>query len=188
MLARLSSLRRLLLLAACAAAMPGYTPPPFKEKSKDAQRWRAAMWVDGQYQMADQEKPMDCKRTTGSMMVVIERLKYAAGRPAPRSWPGAQRWPPALPRPSEMGPDREAVSARARQAGSLQRQLAAKGCKTLNIEAELARAPEPMDKKYSRAALLTAAGNSALFGPPPTKPRRPTYSRIYNRCVVAFGD
>src|SRR5665648_232933 len=81
MLARLSCCAALSLLAACAAAMPGYTPPPFKEKSKHAQAMKSGEMEDGQYEMADQEKLMDCKRTTGSMMLVINRLKYRGAEP-----------------------------------------------------------------------------------------------------------
>src|SRR5262245_51446668 len=79
MLARLCCLAILALLGACAAAMPGYTPPPFKQANKSSQPMKSGeMTPDGRYEMADEEKEMDCKRTTGAMSIVIERLKYRA--------------------------------------------------------------------------------------------------------------
>jgi hypothetical protein len=148
MFTRLSCCAAVLLLAACAAAIPGYTPPPFKEK-KHSTAMKSGEMTDGQYEMADQERQMDCKRTRGSMMITIERLKYrdqevptsgvavAASQIAPHT------------RHSSKGFDREAEYARDRaRLEAYNRHLAAKGCPTVDIEAELARPPEARGKKY----------------------------------------
>jgi hypothetical protein len=151
MLARLSCCAAILLLAACAAAVPGYVPPPFKEKSKHSLPMQSGtVTSDGKYEMADQEKEMDCKRTTGSMMVVIERLKYRASEVGTSQLAvTANKAIAPIRRSSEKGFDRDAEYLRDRaRLESYNRHLAAKGCPTVNIEAELARPPEPKDKKY----------------------------------------
>jgi hypothetical protein len=149
MLARLSCCAALLLLAACAAAIPGYTPPPFKE-SKSAQPMKSGeMTPDGRYEMADEEKAMDCKRTAGSMFIIIERLKYRVSEVGTSQLAlSASKTTPYL-RGSSKGFDRDAeyVRDRARLA-AYNRHLASKDCPTINIEAELAKPPEPIDKKY----------------------------------------
>ena len=139
------------MLAACAAAVPGYMPPPFKEKNKFAQPMKSGeVGSDGHYEMADQEKLMDCKRTTGSMMVVITRLKHrntevATSEVAKAANKAAKPFLGGSPK----GLDREAEYARDRaRLDAYNGHLAAKGCPTVDIEAELARPPEPMGKKY----------------------------------------
>ena len=55
------------------------------------------------------------------------------------------------PRARRLGPaaDRQALYARERaKLDAYNAELAAKGCKTLDIDAELARAPDPPGKKY----------------------------------------
>jgi hypothetical protein len=152
MLVRLSCCcAAVLLLAACAAAIPGYTPPPFKEKkNKHGQAMQSGEMTDGRYEMAEQEKQMDCKRTTGSMMITIERLKYKNTEVGTSNLAvGANRAPTPYTRHSTKGLDRDAVYARDRaRLEAYNEHLAAKGCRTVNIEAELARPPEPTDKKY----------------------------------------
>jgi hypothetical protein len=150
MLGRISCCAALLLLAACAAAIPGYTPPPFKEKSKAAKGMESGeITGDGRYEMADQEKLMDCKRTTGSMMITIERLKHR-NQEVPTSGvavTGSQIAPHT--RQSSKGLDRDAEYARDRaRLEAYNRHLASKGCRTVDIDAELARPPEPKGKKY----------------------------------------
>ena len=149
MIARLSCCVVLLLLTACAAAMPGYTPPPFKEKSKTGKAMESGEIEGGQYVMADGEKAMDCKRTTGSMKIVIERLKFRDQEPGTSGVAVAGSKVPAYARSSSKGLDRDAEYARDRaRLEAYNRHLAAKGCRTLDIDAELARPPEPRGKKY----------------------------------------
>lgn len=150
MLTRLALCAVLLLMTACAAAVPGYTPPPFKEKKKHSQAMQSGEMTDGEYQMADQEKQLDCKRITGSMMVTIERLKYKNSEVATSNLAvSANKAPTPYTRHSTKGLDRDAEYARDRaRLEAYNQHLAAKGCPTLDIEAELARPPEPIGKKY----------------------------------------
>jgi hypothetical protein len=148
MIARLSFCAVLLLLTACAAAMPGYTPPPFKERSKMAKGMESGEVVGNQYVMADGEKEMDCKRITGSMMITIERLKVRnAEAPTSGLAVAASQVAPHT-RQSSKGLDREAEYGRDRaRLEAYNRHLSAKGCRTVDIEAELAR-PAERGKKY----------------------------------------
>src|SRR5262249_54432327 len=66
------------LLAACAAAIPGYTPPPFKETKVVAPMRAGDMAADGVYHMSNQEKATDCKHLRGSIVVTISRLRHRA--------------------------------------------------------------------------------------------------------------
>jgi hypothetical protein len=151
MLARLCCLAILALLGACAAAMPGYTPPPFKQTNKSSQPMKSGeMTPDGRYEMADEEKEMDCKRTAGAMSIVIERLKYRATEisSSKLAVAGAKAIAP-LRKTSDKGFDRDAEYLRDRaRLAAYNRHLTSKGCPTVDIEAELARPPEPIDKKY----------------------------------------
>jgi hypothetical protein len=142
----------LLLLTACAAAVPGYTPPPFKEMKGPLGKPMASgdVQADGQYEMSAEEKARDCKHITGSMQIVMARLKDSHGRAEPSAAArSAQTTLTPVLGGSATGADREAVYARERaKLEAYNRELAAKGCKTLDIEAELARAPDPPGKRY----------------------------------------
>ena len=150
MLVRLVIPATLLLLAACAA-VPGYSPPPFKEKSKNFTPMESGdVKSDGLYEMSATEKQMDCKRLTGSMQITISRLKDAYGRaePSKGAWAAQTAIAPVVGSTS-VGADRRALYARERaKIDAYNRELAARNCKTLDIEAELARPPETFGKKY----------------------------------------
>ncbi len=150
MLARLSCCAALLLLAACAAAIPGYTPPPFKEASKASQPLKSGeMTPDGRYEMAAEEKEMDCKRTAGAMSIVIERLKYRAAEVGTSQLAVTASKVNPYGKATQKGLDRDVEYVRDRaRLEAYNRHLASKNCPTVNIEAELARPPEPIDKKY----------------------------------------
>lgn len=151
MIARLSCCAVLLLLAACAAALPGYTPPPFKEKSKIAKGLKSGDVTEGgEYQMSADEKAMDCRRTTGSMMITISRLKLRNAQQGPSALASAtQRAVTPIFGGSNRSADLEAEYARERaRLVAYNQHLASKGCKTVDIDAELARPPEPSDKRY----------------------------------------
>ncbi len=150
MLARLCCLAILALLGACAAAMPGYTPPPFKEANKSSLPLKSGeMTSDGRYEMADQEKEMDCKRTAGAMSIVIERLKYRAAEIGTSQLAVTASKVNPYGKATQKGLDRDAEYLRDRaRLEAYNRHLASKGCQTIDIEAELARPPEPTDKKY----------------------------------------
>jgi hypothetical protein len=150
MLDRLTCCAALLLLAACAAAIPGYTPPPFKE-SKGSQPMKSGeMTPDGRYEMADEERQMDCKRTAGSMSIIIDRLKARASEVGSSQLAiAANKAISPLKKISDKGFDRDAEYTRDRaRLAAYNGHLAAKGCPTVDIEAELARPPEPVGKKY----------------------------------------
>jgi hypothetical protein len=151
MLARLIVPAALLALSACAAAVPGYTPPPFKEKNKMAASLEGGeMRTDGLYEMSAAEKAMDCKRLTGSMQIVIARLRDPYVRMEPSAAAaGSQKAVTPVFGGSALSADRDAVYARERaKLDAYNAELGAKNCKTLDIEAELARAPDPPGKKY----------------------------------------
>jgi hypothetical protein len=151
MIARLSLLAALLMLAACAAAVPGYSPPPLSEnKSKFAKPLDSGdVGSDGRYRMSETEKAMDCKRLTGSMQITLSRLRdsYGAAQPSATSSMAQSTVAPMLGG-SSFGSDRQAVYARERaKLDAYNGELASRSCPTLDIDAELARPVEPM-KKY----------------------------------------
>ena len=151
MLARFLIPTVFLVLTACAAAMPGYSPPPFKEKSKVATPLESGdVRSDGNYEMSATEKAMDCKRLTGSMQIVMARLRDPYVRMEPSAVAsGAQKTVAPVYGGSALTADRQAVYARERaKLEAYNAELAAKGCATLDIDAELARAPDPPGKKY----------------------------------------
>jgi hypothetical protein len=151
MLARICACALLLLLAACAAALPGYIPPPLKSKNKLASPFTSGdIGPDGLYHMSEQEKLMDCKRTAGSMLITISHLRHRAGEVATsQAALAANQVARPLLGGSPRGLDRDTEHARdfARLA-AYNRHLASKGCPPVDIEAELAKAPEPMGKRY----------------------------------------
>jgi hypothetical protein len=71
-------------LAACAAAMPGFIPEDGRKAGADRIKAFEAgdVGASGSYQPSASEKDLDCRRLTGSMMVMIERLKDAENRTA----------------------------------------------------------------------------------------------------------
>jgi hypothetical protein len=150
MLPRYAILAAPLLIAACAA-VPGYSPPPFKEPSKHAKPLESgAVQADGQYEMSADEKAMDCKRLTGSMQITISRLRdpYSRMEPSAGAWAAQSAATPVFGG-SSISADRERVNARERaKLEAYNRELAMRNCKQLDIEAELARAPDPPGKKY----------------------------------------
>jgi len=129
------------LLAACAAAVPGYTPPPFKE-TKIVEPMKAGdMDADGVYHMSNQEKATDCGHLRGSIMVSISRMR-ARGRDVATSpfAVGANTAATTVFGGSSRGLDRDAEYRRDRaRVEAYNRHLASKNCPTVNIAAELAR-------------------------------------------------
>jgi hypothetical protein len=151
MLARLFLPATLLVLAACAA-VPGYTPPPLEgsHKSKFSTALESGdVGAEGRYEMSAAEKAMDCKRLTGSLQIGITRLRDPLGRQEPSATSAAaQKLASPLYGSSAKTADRQAVYARERaKLDAYNDELATKGCKTIDIEAELTRPPEG-PKKY----------------------------------------
>jgi hypothetical protein len=144
MLARLTLLAPVLLLTACAAAMPGYTPPSFKAKSRIGQPQESGVVRGGRYEMSEAEKGLGCKRLTGAMQIAIARLKDGRGRDQQSGVSSTmQTVLPSIFGGSTAGAEREADDARERaKIEAYNRHLASKNCRTIDIEAELARPPE----------------------------------------------
>jgi hypothetical protein len=104
---------------------------------------------DGRYEMSNDELAMDCKRMTGSMKITINRVRDAESRRGGSNLAEtAHKTVPLIMQGSTASADRQASLARERaKLDAYNRQLAARNCKTLDIDAELARAQDPM-KKY----------------------------------------
>jgi hypothetical protein len=148
MLVRAALLCSIALLAACAAALPGYTPPPFKE-SKVVQPMKSGdMDADGGYHMSNQEKATDCRHLRGSMMVTISRLRHRDSEATPSALAkGANQTVAPIVGRSTKGLDRDAEYARDRaRLVAYNKHLAAKGCPTVDIEGELGRSPPAAGK------------------------------------------
>jgi hypothetical protein len=133
-----------LLLAACAAALPGYTPPSFKESRTLKPKQSGDMDAEGTYHMSKQEKGTDCRHLKGSMMVTVNRLRHRAKEVGTSSLAvGANKLATPLLGGSNKGLDREAEYQRDRaRLEAYNRHLADKGCQTVDIEAELKRPPD----------------------------------------------
>ena len=144
MLARALILSALLFLAACAAMMPGYTPPPFKETKTVEPMKSGDMDAGGVYHMSNQEKATDCKHLRGSIMVTISRLRHTKGEVGSSPLAiGANKATATIVGGSTKGLDSDAERARDRaRIEAYNRHLASKGCQTVDIAAELARQPE----------------------------------------------
>ncbi len=139
----------LLLLGGCAAAMPGYVPPSAKRDKMLAAAPKGG-GIDGQgvYQLSEQEQKLDCKGLTGSVVVKILQMREAGDRKAPSAVAAAAQ---QLARPlkgnSTYGQDVEAdYAAQRARLDALNRQLAAKDCRTFDLDAEL----KPGNKEQPR--------------------------------------
>src|SRR5262245_19731801 len=136
------------LLAACAPALPGYTPPPFKQNKVIEPMKSGEVDRDGVYTMSSQEKATDCKHLRGSILVTISRLRHRHTEAQPSALAsGANKTLAPLVGRSTKGLDRDAEYARdSARLVAYNQHLAAKGCATVDIEAELARPAEPGGK------------------------------------------
>jgi hypothetical protein len=151
MLVRLFALAAVVSLSACAAAMPGYIPPPLTENTnKFAKPLESGeIGADGRYHMSEAETAMDCKRITGSMQITLSRLKDGSSRAEPSAIAkNAQQTVAPVFGGSGVGADRQAIYARERaKLDAYNHELAARNCATLDIDAELART-DPVGRKY----------------------------------------
>lgn len=103
---------------------------------------------DGKYELSQDELAMDCKRMTGSMNITISRLRDAATRKGGSGLAeAAHKTMPLITQGSTASADRQTSMSRERaKLDAYNRQLAARNCKTLDIDAELARANAPLQK------------------------------------------
>ena len=105
---------------------------------------------DGLYEMSKDELAMDCMRMTVSMKITINRLRDAATRQGGGSnlAEQAHKSVPIIMQGSTAAADYRATQARERaKLDAYNRNLAARNCKTLDIDAELTRAADG-PKKY----------------------------------------
>ncbi|MFZ0853381.1 MAG: hypothetical protein WAO08_29810 [Hyphomicrobiaceae bacterium] len=106
--------------------------------------------TNGSYELSQTEKERDCKRTLGSMQITIARLKDPGFRNEPSAVSSTiQSGSAALTGASGRGADRQAEYARERaRLDAYNRLLASKNCKTVDIDAELAKPPETFGRRY----------------------------------------
>jgi hypothetical protein len=147
MIARFSPVVLALLLAACAAAMPGYSPGA--DTASKSPTNELGYIEGGKYVMSSTEKALECKQLTGSMLITIARLKDRAqsAKPSASATVMKNALSPILGGGQQ---DTDADETFLREKAKLEaynRHLGEKGCKQLDIEAELAR-PSEGPKRY----------------------------------------
>jgi len=124
------------MLSGCAAAVIGYTPASGSRPTPTAlQPFNGgSMSQSGRYIVSDEERELSCGKLTGSMHVIMSRLKDSANRPRPgvvtETMQAATK--PFLGKGANLDVDEEIKQARARLA-AYNELLADKKCKTLDI-------------------------------------------------------
>lgn len=129
------------VVAGCAAAVPGYVPPSAtRERMLDAQQTGGGFNEDGSYRLTDQEQDLDCKHLNGSITVKIIQMRNAGDRPnATTLAQTAQKTIQPIKGSTTYGIDtREDYRRDRARLEALNKQLESKGCKTFDLEKELA--------------------------------------------------
>jgi hypothetical protein len=135
-------------LSACAAAMPGYVPPPSDgaKKSPIASALlkpavTGDVGGDGRYVPSDDERKLDCRKLTGSMQVMMDRLRRSGDRREPSVIAKTLQTAGATTfKRSTAGSDISSEVTRERsRLVAYNELLAEKKCKTVDIDAELAK-------------------------------------------------
>jgi hypothetical protein len=130
-------------LSACAAASPGFVPESNKKNAfMKAQRFESGTVVaDGTYQLSQAERDLDCKKLTGSMRVMISRLRSTRERPQPSALAvTAQEARASIKgQPNILDMKAEEIRERGRL-DAYNRLLAEKKCQTIDVTTELAKA------------------------------------------------
>jgi hypothetical protein len=129
------------VLAGCAAAAPGYVPPTASGSSLALPVTKSGAVANGRYEPSDDEKKLDCRKLTGSMHVMLSRIKDAPNRSKPSAAAAAIQGSAApIFGGSTIGSDFDGELARERaRLEAYNRLLAEKKCKTMDIPAELAK-------------------------------------------------
>lgn len=148
-----------LLLGACAAAVPGYVPPSARrDKFLAAAPKGGGLDAGGVYHLSEQEKNLDCKQLNGSITIKILQMRDAVNRQRPSTVAAtAQNLSRPLKGTTRYGVDlgRDYAEDQARLE-ALNRQLAAKGCRTYDITAQLkpgnTEPPRPMPAEATKPA------------------------------------
>lgn len=135
-----------LLLAGCASATPGYIPEFGKKSSLALARpfEAGSVATSGTYVPSAAELALDCKRLTGSMHVIVSRLKDAPNRPVPTALASNAQAAVASMRgqPSVLDSAAELQRERSRLI-AYNGLLAQKNCKTMDLDAALAAPATP---------------------------------------------
>ena len=122
-------------LAGCAAAMPGYSPDGPANMPAALRPFKGgAMDNNGRYVVSPEERALTCPKLTGSMQVIMSRLKDTDNRPraAPIASAMQAAAKPLVGQGANLDIDEEVKTARARLK-AYNDLLAEKKCKTLDI-------------------------------------------------------
>jgi hypothetical protein len=134
-----------LMSGGCATALPGGTPVPPKPLPADTRGT-----YDGKaYVLSDAEQKLDCKKLTGRMQVRILQIRDTAERPKPSETgqTAFSTFTTITGKPTYgSDPDRQLANDRA-VLEAYNRQLAAKGCATYNLDDELRAQPASVTPK-----------------------------------------
>jgi len=152
MTTRFAPLTAVLMLAGCAAAMPGFSPTTGDAgpANHGATREVGKFDENGEYHMTSAEKALDCRHIAGAMHITIARMRdKASNGAAPLSTlsVGMKNTLAPIFGGSTVAGDPAAEMARDRgKLVAYNRHLAEKECPTVDIDAELARPPEAPQK------------------------------------------
>lgn len=139
------------LLAGCAAAAPGYVPPPAEKPGKTATNGQGPALAartkafdsgevasSGTYVPSAAETALDCRKLNGSMQIIVARLKDHHNRPKPSAAAAMAQGAVAAVkgRRNVMDLDAELQRERARLV-AYNTLLAEKKCPTMDIDAAL---------------------------------------------------
>ena len=130
----------IVIVGGCAQAMPGYIPPtPKIDKIKALAPKGGGFDGAGEYSLTEQEQKLDCKHLTGGVTIKIIQLREAASRPKPSATASAAQqaikpFKGATTYAVDTSEDYKRDLARLH---TLNKQLAAKNCRTFDLEADL---------------------------------------------------
>ena len=89
---RLALIATTLLLAACAAAAPGFVPESTRpNRYAQLKSDPGTMSQAGEFQLSRTEQALDCKKLNGSMQIIVSRLRVSDARPRPSAVSGAMQ-------------------------------------------------------------------------------------------------
>jgi hypothetical protein len=125
----------MLALTGCAAAKPGFSPDAGANVPAQFKPFNGGtLQAGGQYTVSQEERALSCSKLTGSMQVIMSRLKDSASRPKPSGTAIVMQSTakPFIGGGSNLDVNDEIKQARARLK-AYNELLAEKKCKTLDI-------------------------------------------------------
>lgn len=123
------------LLAGCASAVPGYTPESGAKIPVALQPFKGGAVDDGgHYVVSTAERALTCPKITGSMQIIMSRLKDSGSRPQPSAISATMQSAakPIVGPGADLNVAHEIRQARARLK-AYNELLVEKKCKTLDI-------------------------------------------------------